>query len=196
MIKASTLKRLYDVRKLSMAEVAVKLGKSRHEVVYWMDKHKIPRRSWSEATYTKRNPKGDPFKIKKDLTLEEAELKGLGLGIFWGEGAKTNRYGIRVGNTDHRLILKFIEFLTKIYGVKKEKLRYGLIIFNDSDPDKALHFWCSKLEIKPEQFGKLIVIPPQGKGTYKKKSKYGVVTVGCYNTKLRKWLDKELSFHS
>lgn len=196
LIEKSVLEQFYQKEHLSMMEISKKLHVSVNQVVWWMGRYDITRRSWSEATYVKRNPQGDPFRIKTNLSLQEAELKGIGLGIFWGEGNKTTKYGIKVGNTDHRLINKFIEFLTKICGVDRGKLRFSLIIFNDSDPVQAINYWISRLNIKEEQIGKPTIIPPQGKGTYKNKSKYGVLTVGCFNTKLRKWLDKELGFHS
>ncbi|MBI4032914.1 MAG: hypothetical protein HY377_00095, partial [Candidatus Blackburnbacteria bacterium] len=53
-----------------------------------MDKHRIKRREWSEATYVYSNPDGDPFRLARKLTLSELFLKGLGLGLFWGEGTK------------------------------------------------------------------------------------------------------------
>lgn len=175
-----------------MMDIAKKLNKSHHQIVYWMSQYNITRRSWSEATYVKRNPNGDPFKVKKDLSTDEERLKGLGLGIFLGEGNKLFKSGIRVGNTNPFIIRKFIEFLMKICGVKKEKLRFGLVVFNDSDPKKALLYWQKELDVNDNQFAKVVIIPPQGKGTYKHKSKNGVLTIGCYNTKLRKWLDKEI----
>lgn len=196
MLKKEKLEQLYIKEHLSMPEVAKKLNVSTRQVVWWMGRHHIRRRSWSEATYVKRNPEGNPFKIKKNLSPDERELKGIGLGIFWGEGNKTTKSGIKVGNTDPELIKKFIEFLEVICGVKRSKLRYSIILFNDSNLETALNFWKSELDIEIKQMGKPTIVPPQGKGTYKKKSKYGVLTVGCFNTKLRKWLDKQLSFHS
>jgi hypothetical protein len=124
--------------------------------------------------------------------MEERELKGLGLGIFWGEGSKTDRNSVKVGNTDSELIKKFCDFLKIICGVSSEKLRYSLMIFNDSDPEEAVKFWTSELKINAGQLGKVTIIPPQGKGTYKKKSKHGVLIVGCFNSKLRKWIDEQL----
>jgi len=196
LIEKAVLERMYLENHLSMSEIAKKLGVSVHKVVWWMDKYHIPRRSWSEATYVKRNPNGDPFKIKDKLTSKELELKGLGLGVFWGEGSKNNRNGIIIANSDYRLIKKFIEFLEKICGVKRDKLYFTLTTFNDANPEDSLKFWSSKLKVNLNRFGKPVIIPPQGKGTYKKKSKYGVLTVGCYNTKLRRWLDGQLCFHS
>ena len=192
MIEKKVLEKLYQVDKLSMSEIASRLKVSTHKVSWWMERYGVNRRSLSEATYVKRNPNGDPFKIKTFLSPEERELKGLGLGIFWGEGGKTNKIAIKLGNTDSNLIKKFVEFLKVICGVPKEKLRYSLMIFNDSDPNKASEFWTSELNIELKQLGKVTIIPPQGKGTYKNKSKHGVLIVGCYNSKLRKWIDEQL----
>ncbi len=72
-----------------------------------MTKYGIPRRNRSEATYIKRNPKGDPFHIKTNLNNKEKILYGLGLGIYWGEGTKVNREAVRVGNSDPNLIKIF-----------------------------------------------------------------------------------------
>lgn len=73
---------------LSMPDIAQQLQISVHKVVYWMDKYGIPRRSPSEATYLKRNPNGDPFKIASINTLEEAELLSLGIALFMGKEIK------------------------------------------------------------------------------------------------------------
>ena len=116
-------------RGLSMQEIADKMGWSLHKVSYWMDKCNISRRSPSEATYLKRNPNGDPFKIKNKLNKNEILLKGLGLGLYWGEGDKSsNNTSVRVSNTDPSLIKKFKEFLVKIYGVQKRKRRSNKIL--------------------------------------------------------------------
>src|ERR1700690_241208 len=93
------LKKHYESGK-SMAEIATDLGFSVHKILYWMIKYEIPRRSRSEANYLKYNPGGDPFEIKNNLNSEELFLKGLGMGIYWGEGAKTSEHSLRVANTD------------------------------------------------------------------------------------------------
>jgi len=189
MLIKEELEKLYK-NGLSMKEISDKTGWSYHQVTYWMNKHDIPRRSWSDATYIKRNPNGDPFKIKKNLNKKEIMLKGLGLGIFWGEGFKRTKYGVRVGNTDSKLIKKFIEFLDKIYGIKKDKLKFGLQIFDDLDQEKSLNFWTRELNIKPFQFYKLIITPRRGKGTYKRKLPHGVLTLYFNNIKLKQTIDK------
>ncbi|PIS17240.1 MAG: hypothetical protein COT59_01680, partial [Candidatus Nealsonbacteria bacterium CG09_land_8_20_14_0_10_42_14] len=176
-----------------MMEIAKEVGYSPSGVKHWMDKYNIPRRSWSEATYVKRNPNGDPFKIKNKLNLKESELNGLGLGIYWGEGDKSsNNTSVRLSNTDPTLIKKFKEFLVKIYGVKKEKFRYSLVMFNDGDKIKAVKFWEAHLGIKRNQLGKIVIIPPQGRGTYKEKNQFGVLTITVSNSKLKEKILEEL----
>ena len=190
-IDRSNLEELYKSGR-SMAEIAQKYGCSVHKIVYWMNKYKIVRRSRSEANYIKYNPDGDPFKIKSELNDEERFLKGLGLGIYWGEGAKTSNHSLRVANTDVGIIKTFRKFLLEICGLRENKITYSLICFNDADPNIARNYWSKELGILPHKFGKITIIPKQGKGTYKKKSMFGVCTIQASNIKLRNWLIGEL----
>ena len=185
------LEKLYNNGR-SMAEIARELNCSIHKVVYWMEKYGIKRRSLSEATYLKANPNGDPFKIKNNINAKEMFLYGLGIGIYWGEGDKRSKNALRVANTDPYVIKTFTKFLLNICGLEKRKLLYNLISFNDSNPEEARIFWAKELETSPEKFGKIVQIPSQGKGTYKKKSKYGVCIVIVCNMKLKAWIMKEI----
>jgi hypothetical protein len=157
-----------------------------------MNKYGIERRSRSDANYMKYNPNGDPFKIKTHLNNEERFLRGLGLGIYWGEGTKTSKYSVRVANTDVGIIKKFREFLLIICGLKLNKITYSLICFNDANPIVARNYWSKELGILPEKFGKITIIPKQGKGTYKHKSLCGVCTIQASNIKLRSWMMDQL----
>lgn len=186
------LKKQY-FRGKSMAEIAQMNNCSIHKVVYWMDKYEIKRRSWSEATYVKRNPRGDPFRVKERLTAHEKFLLGLGMGIYWGEGDKVTRNQIRVSNTDPRVLKTFVVFLRKICQLKKRKITYSIICFNDTNPDTARNFWARELKISPEKFGKITQIPTQGKGTYRRKSKFGVCSAQASNIKLKRWLMNQIA---
>jgi len=172
-----------------MAEIAKRLGVGHSTVVYWMKKHHISRRSRSDAGYVKHNPNGDPFKIEEPKTLAGAELMGMGLGLYWGEGTKASKSQVRLGNTDPALIAKFIEFLEKTCGVKREKIRFWLQVFSDMHPEDTKRFWMARLNLRPEQFSKkIIVTPARSLGTYRKKSRYGVLTVYVSNVRLRNQL--------
>ncbi len=180
------LSNLYLKQHKSASEIADLIDCSESGINYWLHKYEIKKRGISDAIYFKHNPDGDPFKIKSKLNKKEAELRALGLGIYWGEGDKSpNNTCVRLGNTDPFLIKKFREFLRDIYRVKEEKISYGLILFNDAKKSEAINFWEKHLGIKKKQLGKITIIPPQGKGTYKKKSKYGVLALIFTNKKLK-----------
>lgn len=176
----------------SMAEIATILGCSVHKIVYWMDKHGLRRRTRSEATYIKLNPEGDPFDIKRCLTRDDSFLLGLGIGLYWGEGEKVSPHALRVGNTDPGVIKTFIKFLLGICGARKDKLYYNIVCFNDTDPELARGYWAKQLKTSPEKFGKITQIPSQGKGNYKRKSRYGVCTVAFGNIKLKRWMMEQI----
>ncbi|MDE2001384.1 MAG: hypothetical protein KGI60_02330 [Patescibacteria group bacterium] len=157
-----------------------------------MDKHQIPIRTQSEATYIKRNPDGDPFRLVMPRNSDEAKLFGLGLGLYWGEGTKANKNSIRLGNTDPGIIINFIRFLEKFFSIRKKDLKFGLQIFSDVNPQEALDFWIKRLKIKNSQLNKPIITKSRSLGTYRKKSKYGVMTVMFHNKKSRDALIKLL----
>lgn len=184
-IAKDKLKLLYISNGSSMQEIAVELECSVHKVVYWMDRHQIRRRTISEAIYQKHNPNGDPFVVKPIVTMADAELLGMGIGLYWGEGTKANKHSVRLGNTDPALLRKFMEFLIELFGVSKQDMKFGLQIFTDINPEEALAFWTRALEVSPSQFYKIHVTISGSLGTYKRKSSYGVVTVYFHNKKLR-----------
>jgi len=180
------LKNLYTKEKKSVSDIAKIFNCSERGIDYWIKKYDIQKRTISEAVYIKWNPTGDPFKIKKIIGKKDIGLKNLGLGIYWGEGDKSpNNTSVRLSNTDPFLLKKFREFLRVIYNVKEEKIQYGLILFNDINERDAVNFWEKHLGVKRSKLGKITIIPPQGNGTYKRKSKYGVLIIIFTNKKLK-----------
>lgn len=185
MIQKPELEKLYLEDKLSMLQISQQLDCSINRVVYWMNKYSIKRRTISEAVYQRANPLGDPFCFRRLKTNKEYMLLGMGLGLYWGEGTKTSAHSLRLGNTDPELIKMFIAFLVILFGVDIDKLRFGLQIFTDINPEEALIYWTTELDVSPEQFYKPVITISGSLGTYRRKSKYGVVTVYFHNKKLR-----------
>lgn len=172
-------------RCLSAAVIAQRLKCSEHKINYWLNKHSISKRSISDALYAAWNPKGDPFSSPVIHTKQEAFLYGIGLGLYWGEGNKSNKLSVRLGNTDPELIKIFLRFLRTIYRIDGKKLQFGLQIFSDMSPHKSLQFWQRHLKVSPSQFYKVVVTPARSLGTYRIKNKHGVLTVHFNNRKLR-----------
>jgi len=180
---------LYIKKGYSVAEIARNFNCSENKINYWVRKYDIPKRSISDAMYLKLNPEGDPFKFSYPTGKEEIKLLGIGIGLYWGEGNKADRNSVRLGNTDPDLINKYIEFLIKICKVLPDKLRFGLQIFSDTDPEIALDYWAKIIGFSKKQFlPKVVVTPSRGVGSYRKKSEYGVLTVYFHNKKLKNLL--------
>lgn len=185
MLTSDVLNSLYVDKRLSSADIAKRLGCSMGKVNYWLARHQISKRSISDAIYAKHNPSGDPFVIPIIDTREKAQLYGMGLGLYWGEGTKANLHSIRLGNSDPALLKTFIRFLVDLYEVNSEDLRFGLQTFSDIDSAAALSYWTTQLGVTKDQFYKIHVTPSGSIGTYRKKSKYGVVTLYYHNKRLR-----------
>lgn len=185
MITKDKLATLYLKRGKSIEEIARVFACSSNKIKYWLIKYNIPRRSISEALFKKRYPRGEPFEFKKPTTVKDGILYGLGIGLYWGEGTKSNKYSIRLGNTDPYLIKTFINFLEKCFRIKKSTLKFGLQIFTDCDIEKAQLFWKKKLAIKSSQFMKPTITISGKIGTYSKKNPYGVLTLYYHNKHLR-----------
>lgn len=184
-ISFDQLNLLYFGQGKSVPEISKRLNCSENRVNYWIKKYKIKKRTISEAIYLKHNPNGDPFKFSWPKNFKESRLFGLGLGLYWGEGNKANKNAVRLGNSDVDLVRVWLEFLNVFFGITKDKLKFQLHIFSDIELSEAQNYWIKKLCLKKEQFYKSVVIKTGALGTYKKKSKYGVLTI-CYgNTKVR-----------
>jgi hypothetical protein len=182
----------YQRDKRSVHTIARELNCSDGKINYWMEKHFIPKRSISEAIYTKNNPKGDPFTPVTTKIDTDSFLFGLGLGLYWGEGTKKNPGQVRLGNTDPYLVRAFLIFLRKMYDVDNSKLRFAIQIFSDMDQKKEEKFWQEFLKVEAKQFYKTINTRSGSIGTYREKSKHGVLTIYFGNKKLRDILIAEI----
>jgi len=184
-ITFQNLSRLYVQRKKSASEIAKLFGCSENKISYWLSKYRINKRAISEAIYIKHNPKGDPFRFKLPKNIKEAQLFGLGIGLYWGEGNKANKNTVRLGNSDANLLKIFIKFLNKFFKIKKSDLKFHLHVFTDIKISDAKKYWIKELGIKEKQIYKPLISKSGSIGMYRRKSKYGVMTLYYGNTKVR-----------
>lgn len=192
-LSKALLTKLYLDNKLSLSEISKHLNVSIHKTTYWMEKYKIQRRPQKEANYIKANPTGDPFFIKRKLSLNDLKLKHLALGLYWGEGSKNVKRGVRITNSDSRVIKVFVNYLTKLCNAKNDKIHYYLQVFKDNNINVAKEYWSSQLSVKTDKIKCGKPISSMGKGTYKKISHHGVMTVAFCNTHLCEYILNEIS---
>ncbi len=188
-----TIRELYVEQKLSAKQIARLAGCSDTGICHRLTKMGIEKRSVSEGVYVRNNPNGDPFKFRMPLTAEDWQLFGLGLGLYWGEGSKRAKSNVRIGNTDPRLLKAFMAFMERFFCMGPEKARAHVQMFNDMDVEVTARFLMEELGLSEEQFTKPIMTLSDSMGTHNNKSKYGVASVGYYNTKLRELVLRELA---
>jgi hypothetical protein len=186
MITPTELYDLYLNKKKSVAQIAVFFNCSQNKINYWLEKYEIPKRTISDALYELKNPNGDPFSLTHPQTLEEGILFGMGLALYWGEGTKRGSGGMRLTNSDPKLIRKFIEFSEKFLNIDRKRLKFSIQIPQDVLASKSLKYWMKELDFPKENFYKPLVVKVRGKGTYKYKTSYGTVIVNFNNIKLKK----------
>ncbi|MDP3987625.1 MAG: hypothetical protein Q8P80_00575 [Candidatus Levybacteria bacterium] len=90
--------------------------------------------------------------------------------IYWGEGSK-NEFGL--SNTDPKLINVFINSLRDVFGVKNDRFRVSIRIYEDLDKNKCLDFWSKVVNIQKEKFVNVNVL----KGKKKGKLEYGMCRI-------------------
>jgi len=105
-----------------------------------------------------------------------------------GGGTKANLGSVRLGNTDPALMKVFLTFLERFFRIRRQDCSFGLQLFTDMDAEKELDFWSKRLKIHRRQFYKVTVTLSGSIGTYRRKSRYGVLTIYYNNSKLRNLL--------
>ncbi|MCX6787959.1 MAG: hypothetical protein NT108_02210 [Candidatus Kaiserbacteria bacterium] len=89
----------------------------------------------------------------KDIgKMSRRDLFVFGLGLYLGEGSKTNSQ-VRMINSDPRIIQATIAWF-RMLGVEKRQLRLRLHLYPDSDVKQSLQFWSRTTSIPVSQFQK------------------------------------------
>ena len=175
---------LYVVSKLSEQQIATKLLVGPERIRWVLKKNKIQKRSIGEAIrylhITKFNKK--EYVLKTGLTLEQEKLKIAGVMLYWGEGAKKGS-NVAFANSDPVMIQLFLRFLREICGINEKRLHATLHHYPDLDEVKLKKFWSKTLGLPLKQFY-LSYVHLNTKGSYKKKSIYGTLSVQYSDTRL------------
>ncbi len=177
-----------------MMEIAHKLDTTHATIYYWLKRHNINRRSWSESTYVKHNPNGNPFRIKNKLNTKEKELLLASLMLYLAEGHRTNKHSIELANLDHRVLKIFAEFLRKICRIKENKITLYVQLFRKFSKKNAEKYWSKTLQIPSSQIGIYPHTDKRSKGE-EQRSKFGIARIQVHNYKLKNWLDNKLNYY-
>ena len=101
--------------------------------------------------------------------LTESQRLCLMLGLYWGEGTKTE---LNIINSDPALIKVFITCI-RDFGIQEKQLKISLRIYKEINRKDAVTFWTNFLELPSGTIQKIDVI----QGNKVNKLKYGMCRV-------------------
>lgn len=152
-----------------------------------MDQHGIRRRHWSDATYIKRNPDGEKFRVDQS----NRELFLIGVALYLGEGAKSES-SLVFTNSDPGVVKLWVQFLEEICDVPPNKLKARISYYEDLNYPNLLGFWSQALKIPIGNF--IRPSEKQGrvaKGIYEgRRSLYGTIQVSFHDSRLMALMTK------
>ena len=188
----------------SIKEIETLLGIRRSSISVWVrdisltarQKKRLTGRGHSvEVTERRRETRLSNETKVRAVYLEEGlqdiamvsvtDLKMFGLGLYWGEGSKTNRGSLELSNTDPRVIQIYVLFLKKICKFPDSKFHGHVVLHSHLSREKAERYWSRISGIPIQQFQKTsIQHNRRGKGE-RDLLPYGTFTVGTYDTRAR-----------
>ena len=101
--------------------------------------------------------------IVKQISKDNNHLKIYCALLYWCEGGKTDRYGVRFINSDPALIKTFLNLFRKSFRVDERKFRVLLHLHDYHDGEKQKNFWTSVTNIPKKQFLKIFWKPHTSK---------------------------------
>ena len=119
------------------------------------------------------------------IPLTERELYLCGLFLYWGEGVKGMRTGVSLNNTDPQVVKFYYYWLTKVIGVKQEKIKVLVHLYNDMNVEESLSFWSNLLKVPRSQFIKPYIKKSSREGISQKGFGHGTCCIYVYNQYLK-----------
>lgn len=194
------IKDLYYRQGLGVPKIAKKLGVSIDAVYYFMKRHNLTRRTFSEENALRFGRKKPSFKVRTPLTRSLEQLKTIGVMLYWAEGYQAaSAQVVDLANSKPEMIALFLKFLRSVCGIKEQKLRAYLYCYSNQDAREVIRFWSKITRIPRARFTK-----PYVRQDFKKekigKMKYGLLHVRYYDKKLleliRKWIAEYVEMYA
>jgi transcriptional regulator with XRE-family HTH domain len=188
----------------SMKEIERLLNVSRSSVSIWVrdirltaaQKEKLSARNSSAAVVERRresrlsNATQGRLRFLKQgqsdiALLQEIDVFMLGIGIYLGEGSKTNRGRIELTNTDPRIIQIFVAFLLRCCGYSLSDLHAHIGIHSHLSRKDAERYWSDISTIPLRQFSKTSIQRSKAGNGERDKLPFGTLSVSVYDTAAR-----------
>jgi transcriptional regulator with XRE-family HTH domain len=152
----------------TMPEIAEHLGVSRSSVSLWTRDVEFDPSARRSAT-TDRRPRGSDHPLRRRKleqierlrreaverigTLDDVALLHAGLGLYAGDGSKTQD-SVRFANSDPRMVALFCRWLRRFFVVEEHRLRVTLYLHAGLDLAAAEAHWAEVTAVPVAQFGR------------------------------------------
>ncbi|HEX5980834.1 MAG TPA: hypothetical protein VFY52_07090 [Thermoleophilaceae bacterium] len=187
-------------RRLSIVEIAERLGLPKTTIFYWVRDIPLQRprrespsagagamqrkcRLLREAAYREGR---ESFDV---LSAADPAFRDF-VCMYIGEGYKRNRNRVAIGNSDPRVLVLATRWLRVLSG---KDLRFSIQFHEDQDLRRLSEFWASTLGIEPREIRMQRKSNSGQLGGRHWRSRYGVLTVTTCDTLLRArlqaWMD-------
>jgi hypothetical protein len=123
--------------------------------------------------------------IQEILDKKDIDLAMLGIGIYLGEGTKTNRGTFALSNTDPRIIQIFILFLERCFGARRSDIRGQVGIHTHLSVTASERYWSKVSGIPLRQFTKAVIQHSRNSKGERDKLPYGTFTIYLHGTERR-----------
>lgn len=116
--------------------------------------------------------------------LDHNMLKMIGLGLYWGEGAKKTKGMARLSNSDPMIIKMGMRFFREICNVKEDRFRAHIHLHSASAVKESEKYWSGITGLPLSQFFKTYTIKSKSSKNVRQTLPYGTLDVGVGDTKL------------
>lgn len=144
-------------------------------------KNRIIRNIERASEWARNNKKKSINKAKEQAEeklgrLSERDLLMLGLGLYIGEGSKSQDM-IEIANSDPRVICLAMRWLEDCFGLHRDNFSLMIHLYPDNDIEKSLNFWSNVTGIPISQFHKTQIDNRQNKKIKKGKLRHGTANL-------------------
>lgn len=158
-------------RGLTVDEIALELGVSKSSVSLWVRNLQIGSVAQKRLDARRKRARGMAVERKREIVKDAieahhksakgllpvepisiADAKILCALIYWCEGTKSERSGMRFTNSDPELINFFLKLLRKSFDIDESKFRVCIHLHGYHDEEKQIQFWSKASNIGRQQF--------------------------------------------
>lgn len=187
----------------SMGDIALTLGVSKSSVSLWVRNIKLSptqRQALSKSGHRvdvverRRLTRLNNTQTKRETIIESASkdirslppgaLRLVGAALYWGEGGKTVRGGVRLSNSDPAVITFMMKFFREVCGVPEKKFRGHVHTFSHLNTSKAERYWSELSGIPRKQFYRTYSKPSIASKGKKDSLPYGTFQIYVHDTEL------------